>query len=103
VYWEAALDRPHTAAGESPTFGVIAGVNPTEVQWKGLNLGVFPSVSLIYGVVSFGCWLVMLHSDKVAKPFQSLLFNKFKTWQDPDGISNVSVSHSIITIILFRG
>jgi len=22
-----------------PTFGVIAGVNPTEVQWKGLALG----------------------------------------------------------------
>jgi len=25
-----------------PTFGVIAGVNPTEVQWKGLALGDRP-------------------------------------------------------------
>ena len=25
-------------AFELPTFGVIAGVNPTEVQWKGLTL-----------------------------------------------------------------
>ena len=25
-------------AFELPTFGVIAGVNPTEVQWKGLAL-----------------------------------------------------------------
>jgi len=25
-----------------PTFGVIAGVNPTEVQWKGLTLGDRP-------------------------------------------------------------
>ena len=28
---------------ELPTFGVIAGVNPTEVQWKGLALGEPPS------------------------------------------------------------
>ena len=27
---------------ELPTFGVIAGVNPTEVQWKGLFLGEPP-------------------------------------------------------------
>ena len=25
-----------------PTFGVIAGVNPTEMQWKGLALGDRP-------------------------------------------------------------
>ena len=25
-----------------PIFGVIAGVNPTEVQWKGLALGDWP-------------------------------------------------------------
>ena len=28
---------------ELPTFGVIAGVSPTEVQWKGLALGGPPS------------------------------------------------------------
>ena len=28
---------------ESPAFGVIAEVNPTEVQWKGLALDRFPS------------------------------------------------------------
>jgi len=28
---------------ESPTFGVIAGVSPTGVQWKGLALGGPPS------------------------------------------------------------
>ena len=27
---------------ESPTFGVIAGVSPTAVQWKGLTLGELP-------------------------------------------------------------
>ena len=30
-------------APELPTFGVIAGVSPTEVQWKGLALGELPS------------------------------------------------------------
>ena len=30
-------------APESPTFGAIAGVSPTEVQWKGLNLGELPA------------------------------------------------------------
>ena len=30
------------AAPESPTFGVIARVSPTEVQWKGLALGERP-------------------------------------------------------------
>ena len=30
-------------AFELPTFGVIAGVNPTEVQWKGLTLEEPPS------------------------------------------------------------
>ena len=30
-------------APELPTFGVIAGVSPTEVQWKGLTLGEPPS------------------------------------------------------------
>ena len=29
-------------APESPTFGVIAGVSPTGVQWKGLDLGEPP-------------------------------------------------------------
>lgn len=28
---------------ELPTFGVIAGVNPADVQWKGLTLGEPPS------------------------------------------------------------
>ena len=32
-------------APESPTFGAIAGVSPTEVQWKGLDLGGPPSWS----------------------------------------------------------
>ena len=27
---------------ELPTFGVIAGVSPTEVQWEGLVLGTPP-------------------------------------------------------------
>ena len=37
---------------ELPTFGVIAGVNPTEVQWKGLFLGEPPCWSryLLYQV-----------------------------------------------------
>ena len=30
-------------AFEFPTFGEIAGVNPTGVQWKGLTLGEPPS------------------------------------------------------------
>ena len=30
---------------ESPAFGVIAEVNPTEVQWKGLALDRLPSGS----------------------------------------------------------
>lgn len=29
------------SATESPTFGAIAMVNPTGVQWKGLDLGEF--------------------------------------------------------------
>jgi hypothetical protein len=57
----------------------------------GLPLDLFPHI----WCCKLGCWLVMLHSDTVAKPFQSLLFNKFKTWQDSDGISNVSVSHLV--------
>jgi len=32
-------------APELPPFGAIAGVNPTEVQWKGLNLGEPPTRS----------------------------------------------------------
>ena len=32
-------------APESPTFGVIAAVSPTEVQWKGLTLGEPPQGS----------------------------------------------------------
>ena len=28
---------------ESPAFGVIAAVNPTSVQWKGLGLNRLPS------------------------------------------------------------
>ena len=32
-------------APELPTFRAIAGVNPTAVQWKGLNLGEPPSGS----------------------------------------------------------
>ena len=32
-------------APELPTFGVIAGVSPTQVQWKGLTLGEPPSWS----------------------------------------------------------
>ena len=32
-------------AFELPTFGVIVGVNPTEVQWKGLTLEEPPSWS----------------------------------------------------------
>ena len=32
-------------APELPTFGAIAGVNPTAVQWKGLILGEPPSRS----------------------------------------------------------
>ena len=30
-------------APELPTFGVIARVSPTEVQWKGLTLGAPPN------------------------------------------------------------
>ena len=31
------------SAPESPTFGAIAKVNPTGVQWRGLALGERPS------------------------------------------------------------
>ena len=36
---------PTNYVPEIPTFGVFAGVNPTEVQWKGLILGKPPSWS----------------------------------------------------------
>ena len=45
--WSANATYPanKNCTPELPTFGVIAGVNPTEVQWKGLALGEPPSWS----------------------------------------------------------
>ena len=48
--FERGLARTQTpttrnCAPEFPTFGEIAKVNPTEVQWKGLALGEPPSWS----------------------------------------------------------
>ena len=37
------LSTTKNGALESPTFGAIAGVSQTEVQWKGLALGEPPS------------------------------------------------------------
>ena len=38
-----AVPRIRNYVPKLPTFGVIAGVSPTEVQWKGLTLGEPPS------------------------------------------------------------
>jgi len=40
-----AVPTNKNCALDSPAFGVIAGVNPIEVQWKGLALGVLPTWS----------------------------------------------------------
>ena len=40
-----AVPTTKNYAPELPTFGAIAGVNPTAVQWKGLTLGEPPSRS----------------------------------------------------------
>ena len=69
-------------APESPTFGVIAGVNPTVVQWKGLVLGEPPygsryplcQVSMLdFGYSRIFIWLV---SDQTWAHLPSLLFEQ---------------------------
>ena len=58
IQGRARTQSPTTrnCAPESPTFGAIARVNPTGVQWKGLALGEQPFGSLLTPVPGKYAW-----------------------------------------------
>ena len=55
---------------ESPTFVVIAQVNLTEVQWKGLAMAQLPWVIVVYAVPGKYDW------DMLFVPLTSMILSK---------------------------
>ena len=65
---------------ELPTFGVIVGVSPTEVQWKGLTLEEPPSwsrLTSVPGKYEEGCGSRSSHPGTVCHAFVRSLFLPF--------------------------